>query len=74
MHLKSKLNSGKDAAKIAECVRQSLSYIRILEPSVREIVRDCYGKSTRAAFGVSVMLVAGSAFFAWFIREKRLSR
>jgi len=41
---------------------------------VREVVRDCYGKSTRAAFGVSVMLVAGSAFFAWFIREKRLSR
>lgn len=73
-HLKSKLNSGKDAAKIAERVRQSLSYIRTLEPSVREIVRDCYGKSTRAAFGVSVMLVAGSAFFAWLIREKRLSR
>jgi hypothetical protein len=41
---------------------------------VREIVRDCYGKSTRATFGVNVMLVAGSAFFAWFIREKRLSR
>ena len=69
-----KLSSGKDAAKIAERVRQSLSYIRTLEPSMREIVRDCYGKSTRAAFGVNVLLVAGSAFFAWFIKEKRLSR
>ncbi|OCL15237.1 MFS general substrate transporter [Glonium stellatum] len=73
-YLEDKLRDGKDAAKIAERVRQSLSYIKTLEPGVKEIVRDCYGKSTRTAFWVSVVFVAGSAFFAWFIREKRLSK
>lgn len=72
--LKSELSSDKDAAEIAERVRQSLSYINNLEPRVADIVRDCYGKSTRAAFGVSIMIVTGAAFFAWFIREKRLGK
>ncbi|EON62487.1 hypothetical protein W97_01709 [Coniosporium apollinis CBS 100218] len=73
-HLKSELSSGKDAAKIAERVRQSLEYIKTLEPEVRSIVRDCYARSTRAAFGLQIGLVAGAAVAAWFIREKKLSR
>ncbi|KAF2501029.1 MFS general substrate transporter [Lophium mytilinum] len=74
LNLESALSSGEDAAEIARRVRQSLEYIKTLEPGVREVVRDCYGKSTRAAFIVSIVLVGGSAFFAWFIREKKLTR
>lgn len=72
--LESELRSGKDATRIAERVRQSLAYIKTLEPEVREIVRDCYSKSTRAAFGLQICLVAGAAISAWFIREKKLSK
>lgn len=68
------LNGDTDAEDIAMRVRESLKYFRSLEPVTREIVRECYGKSTRAALGVSMGMVAGSAFFAWFIREKRLER
>ena len=73
-HLKSELRSGKDAEKVAERVRQSLAYIKTLEPGVRAIVRECYAKSTRAAFGLEIGLVAGAAIVAWFIREKKLSK
>jgi hypothetical protein len=72
--LKVKLGSGEDADRIAKKVRQSLEFIKTLEPGVREIVRECYAKSTRAAFSVGILLVMGSAFSAWWIREKRLSR
>lgn len=66
------LGGDKDAAEIAERVRASLSYYRSLEPHLKEIVRECYSEATRAALGVSIGLVAGSALFAWFIREKKL--
>jgi hypothetical protein len=41
---------------------------------LQEIVRECYGKATRAALGVGLVLTAGSAIFAWAIREKKLER
>ncbi|KAF2021981.1 MFS general substrate transporter [Aaosphaeria arxii CBS 175.79] len=66
------LDGDADATKIAEKVRESLSYFRSLDPELQTIVRACYSKSTQAALTVSVGMVAGSAFFAWFIREKRL--
>jgi predicted MFS family arabinose efflux permease len=68
------LQGDADAEKIAARVRESLSYLRDLDPELRAIVIECYGKSTRAALAVGVGMVAGSAFFAWFIREKRLSK
>lgn len=64
----------KEALEIAEKVRQSLAYLRQLAPEVRAVVADCYGKSTSAAFGLQIGLVAGAAVSAWFIREKALSR
>jgi hypothetical protein len=72
--LRSALNGDEDAEKIAERVRQSLSYFRDLDPEIREVVRHCYGQSTRAALGVGMTMVFGSAFFAWFIREKKLGK
>jgi MFS family permease len=72
--LNAALSGDKDAEEIAMRVRESLKYFRSLEPVTREIVRECYGKSTRAALGVGMGMFIGSAFFAWFIREKRLER
>ncbi|KAJ4293096.1 hypothetical protein N0V90_008378 [Kalmusia sp. IMI 367209] len=72
--LEAALSGDKDAKEIAERVRASLSYFRSLEPELKGLVRECYSKSTRAALSVSVGLVIGSAFFAWFIREKRLGK
>ncbi|KAF1842374.1 uncharacterized protein K460DRAFT_409788 [Cucurbitaria berberidis CBS 394.84] len=70
--LKSALNGDKDAEEIAERVRAGLAYFRGLEPHLKDIVRDCYGQATRAALGVGIVMVSGSAFFAWFIKEKSL--
>ncbi|KAH7079173.1 major facilitator superfamily domain-containing protein [Paraphoma chrysanthemicola] len=66
------LDGDKDAAEIAERVRAGLAYYRSLEPHLQDIVRECYSEATQAALGVSLGLVAGSALFAWFIREKKL--
>lgn len=72
--LEAALNGDDNAKEIAEHVRSSLAYFRSLEPELKEIVRECYSKSARAALAVSVSLVIGSAVFAWFIREKKLSK
>lgn len=66
------LDGDKDAAEIAERVREGLSYFRSLDPQLKEVVKECYGEATRAALMVGVVLVAGSAVFAWFIQEKSL--
>jgi MFS family permease len=70
--LASALAGDKDATEIAERVRAGLAYYRSLDPAMKEIVKECYGKATRAAMGVGILFVAGSAFFAWFIEEKSL--
>ncbi|KAF1974368.1 MFS general substrate transporter [Bimuria novae-zelandiae CBS 107.79] len=66
------LGGSEDANEIAERVRSSLAYFRSLEPELKEVVRECYSKSSRAALTVSMGLVVGSAVFSWFIREKKL--
>ncbi|GAB7338282.1 hypothetical protein MBLNU457_4601t1 [Dothideomycetes sp. NU457] len=73
-HLKDELSSGKAALEIADRVRRNLDYIKTLTPEMRAVVADCYARSTRAAFGVEIGLVAGAAIAAWFIREKSLGK
>ena len=72
--LRASLTDGKDADKIVERVRQSLDYIKELEPHTRAIVIRCYQKAETASFGVSALLVCGTLACVIFIREKRLSR
>lgn len=74
MSLQKHLGSGKDADKIVQGVRRSLGYIKGLSPEVKSIVRGSYETSTRAAFGLQIILVAGAAVSAWAIREKPLSK
>lgn len=72
--LSSALSGDKDAEKIAEGVRTGLAYYKSLEPHLQEVVRECYGKATRSALCVSLVLATGSAVCAWGIREKRLGK
>ena len=73
-NLRQSLGSGKDADNIVQGVRQSLDHIKTLPKETAYIVRDCYGKATRAAFALTVLIVFGAAISSFFIREKRLSR
>ena len=67
------LGAGPEAEEIASRVRQSLEYLRTLEPEVASLVREAYAKSTRIAFGLQTVLVFGAAVAAWWIRETKLS-
>jgi len=72
--LRNALRGDADADEIALKVRQSLAFIKTLDPKVQEVVVECYARSTMIALSVGVGLVVGSAVFAWFIREKRLGK
>jgi hypothetical protein len=72
--LRAALHGDEHAVEIADRVRESLAYFRSLEPELKEVVSECYYKSTRAALGVSLALAVGSAFFSWFIKEKHLGK
>ncbi|KAH0559400.1 hypothetical protein GP486_004085 [Trichoglossum hirsutum] len=72
--LRGALKSGKEADEIVKHVRESLDYIKTLEPGIKEVVRNCYGKATRASFILSMFIAAGAAASSLFIREKKLSR
>lgn len=62
------------ALEIADKVRQSLEYLRGLDPRIRSVVEDCFARSTTAAFGFQIALVFGAFLSAWFIREKALGK
>lgn len=74
VQLRARLEDGEEADKIVERVRQSLDYIRELEPHTREIVKACYQRATTGAFALAIVIVSGALVSAFFIREKRLSR
>lgn len=61
--LQEHLNSEKDAEEIVKRVRESLDYVRTLEPAVREAVRQCYASATRSGF-VFVLAIGCCAMLA----------
>ena len=56
--LKSHLQKGKEAEQIVKKVRESLDYIKLLEPEVQGVVRNCYGVATTNGFGLMLGLSA----------------
>ncbi|KAI9832583.1 MAG: hypothetical protein M1826_001533 [Phylliscum demangeonii] len=72
--LRESLKNGADADEIVRRVRQSLDYLKTLDPETLKIVRHAYSLATRAGFVVQGCLVAGAAVSAFWIREKKLSR
>ena len=59
--LRDRLGSGKEADNIIQKVRQSLDYIRALDPDTQEIVKKCYSNSTRAGFSFLIGVAAFAA-------------
>jgi hypothetical protein len=72
--LRAKLDSEGDADEIVKRVRQSLDFIRTLEPHTKLIVTKCYQKATNTTFGVSVGVISCGLLATFFIIEKRLSK
>ncbi|KAI0200433.1 major facilitator superfamily domain-containing protein [Astrocystis sublimbata] len=75
VNLAQELGGGANrAGEIEQKVRQSLDYIRTLDPEVSNIVRKCYVVATQWAFGPVVVFASLAIASSLFIREKRLDR
>ncbi|KAJ5895020.1 hypothetical protein N7495_006711 [Penicillium taxi] len=72
--LRSDLKGNKDIDSIVNGVRQSLDFIKKLDPDVARIVRSCYGWSTNKGFAVTASVVFFALFCSLFIREQKLNR
>ena len=55
--LRERLKSGKDAVFIEKHVRESLEFIKTLEPQIQVIVRECYGTAVRNGFVLMCVIV-----------------
>ena len=78
VQLRKRLNSGKDAEEIVRRVRESLDYVKTLEPAVRVSVRQCYANSTRNGFlfvlGIGCCAMSASCKSKlWHWAEKELT-
>lgn len=47
VQLRDRLKNGKDAAFIEKQVRESLEFIKTLDPKIQSVVRECYGTAVR---------------------------
>ena len=56
--LQSRLHSGTSADEIVKGVRQSLDFIKTLDPDVRDVVRHCYEDATRYGFFFMLAVIA----------------
>ncbi|KAL3475155.1 major facilitator superfamily domain-containing protein [Aspergillus californicus] len=68
------LRDSKDIDRIVDGVRQSLDYIKTLDPDVAKTVRDCYGWATNKGFAFMIGIVLFAFVSSIFIRERSLSR
>lgn len=72
--LHSRLEASHDADNIAEKVRQSIDYIRNLEPHVREVVISCYVNAITGAFTLAFVYAVLAFVFSLGVREKSLGK
>ncbi|KAJ5500245.1 hypothetical protein LT330_002275 [Penicillium expansum] len=72
--LQSGLRDSKNIDQIVEGVRESLDFIKTLDPATARIVRDAYGWSTNKGFAFLVCVVFFALLSSCFIRESKLSR
>lgn len=71
--LQSALRDNKNVDKIVAGVRQSLDYLKALDPHTRRIVRECYGHAISNGFGLMIAISVFALLGAAFIREQKLS-
>lgn len=72
--LREGLSSSGDIDAIVDGVRQSLEYIKTLEPGTRLIVRECYGIATRNGFAFMTGVVFCAFLSSIWVKEAKLSR
>ncbi|KAJ5720997.1 uncharacterized protein N7483_008931 [Penicillium malachiteum] len=68
------LHDSKNIDEIVAGVRESLDYIKRLDPDIANIVRHCYGWSTNKGFAFLTGVVFFALFSAFFIKEAKLNR
>ncbi|EOO04120.1 putative mfs multidrug transporter protein [Phaeoacremonium minimum UCRPA7] len=72
--LAARLGDGDAALAIEERVRESLDYIKQLEPHIADIVRSCYQTATLTVFASCAIPLTLAFVLAFFIREKRVGK
>ncbi|GAB1208981.1 hypothetical protein APSETT445_007746 [Aspergillus pseudonomiae] len=72
--LRSALRDSKDIDRIVDGVRQSLDFIKTLDPSVAKAVRGCYGWAMNKGFAFMIAVVFFALVSSFFMREKKLIR
>ncbi|KAF9445340.1 member of the major facilitator superfamily [Macrolepiota fuliginosa MF-IS2] len=65
---------GKDVDQIVKRVRESLDYLKELDPETRIIVRSAYGEAIHNTLLFSVTMALAAMIASWFIVEKPLTR
>ena len=61
MQLQASFGRGNKVDDIVRNVRESLEFVKSLDPTVQKIVRDCYGTALRHGFIFMLSLVIGAA-------------
>lgn len=59
--LEESLKGERDAGEVVKRVRESLEYLKTLDPETRAIVRRCYGDATTVGFGLMIGIAAFAA-------------
>ncbi|KAJ5570101.1 uncharacterized protein N7459_009531 [Penicillium hispanicum] len=72
--LRHEIPNGRDVSKIVNGVRQSLDFIKNLDPDMAEFVRACYGWSINKGLVFMFIIVSFALLSACFCREKNVSR
>ncbi|KXN86817.1 Vacuolar membrane amino acid uptake transporter fnx2, partial [Leucoagaricus sp. SymC.cos] len=65
---------GKNVEEIVQRVRESLDYLKELDPETRAIVRSAYGDAIHNTLIFSVSMALAAMISSWFIIEKSLTR
>lgn len=73
-HLLSSLPDDQDIDQIVKGVRQSLDYIKNLDPALAKVVRMSYGWSINKGFAFMLGLSAFGFVSSFFIKEKSIRR
>ena len=73
-NLERALQSGPSTDEIVKGVRESLAYIKHLEPDIQHVVRTEYGASVRMAFVFQTILFFVAFLASCWTREKKVER
>lgn len=72
--LLSSLPDDQDIDQIVKGVRQSLDYIKTLDPSLAKVVRMSYGWSINKGFAFMVGVSVFGLISSFFVKEKSIRR